>query len=104
MYKFYVTDNKVICVTTYAGKTVRGVAKCDPRDTFDEEFGKSLAKARADFKVANKRYDRAMAKLDEARAASRKAYDREEDMWNYLESAEAEYNRALEIMEAYDNT
>lgn len=30
-YRFYVTDNKVICVSSYAGKTVRGVAKCDPQ-------------------------------------------------------------------------
>ena len=31
-YKYYTAGNKVIAVSTYAGKTVKGVAKCDPKD------------------------------------------------------------------------
>lgn len=38
----YHTDNKslVICVATYAGKTVKGIAKCNTeQDTFDLQKG-----------------------------------------------------------------
>ena len=54
-YKYY-TNNKdvVVAVSSYAGKTVRGVAKCDPRDTFDIEKGKELAAARCNEKIAYK--------------------------------------------------
>ena len=36
-YQFY-KDNSdnIIAVSTYAGHTVRGVAKCHPNDEFDE--------------------------------------------------------------------
>ena len=52
-------DNKVVAVSTYAGKTVRGVAKCDVNDTFSLEKGKELAAARCNEKVAKKRFARA---------------------------------------------
>ena len=59
-YSFY-TDGKtkVIAVSTYAGKVVRGVAKCDVNDTFSLEKGKELAAARCNEKVAKKRLIRA---------------------------------------------
>lgn len=58
-YKYIVTKNMVIAISTYAGRTVRGVAKCHPNDTFDEEFGKRLAAARCNEKIAIKRFARA---------------------------------------------
>ena len=60
-YKFYVTKNKVIAVSTYAGKTVRGVAICADSDNFDLEKGKRLAAARCNAKVAEKRLHNAEA-------------------------------------------
>lgn len=54
-YKYIETPNKVIALSTYAGKTVRGVAKCHPNDTFDVEFGRKLAAARCNAKIAMKR-------------------------------------------------
>lgn len=33
-YRYYTNGQRVIAVSTYAGKTVRGVAACDPNDTF----------------------------------------------------------------------
>ena len=59
-YSFY-TDGKtkVIAVSTYAGKVVRGVAKCDVNDTFSFEKGKELAAARCNEKIAKKRFTRA---------------------------------------------
>lgn len=58
-YKYIVTKNMVIAISTYAGRTVRGIAKCHPNDTFDEEFGKRLAAARCNEKIAEKRFVRA---------------------------------------------
>ena len=57
---------KVIAYSTYAGQSVRGVAKCAPDDEFDVEFGKKLAAARCDVKVARKRLKRALEMRDAA--------------------------------------
>lgn len=65
-YKYIVTGNKVIALSTYAGKTVRGVAKCAPGDEFDIEKGKDLATARCAYKIAQKRWKRSCQKLGEA--------------------------------------
>lgn len=46
-YKIFTNSaNDVIAVSTYAGKTVKGIAKCDPRDTFDIDKGVEIAEAR----------------------------------------------------------
>ncbi len=65
-YRYYTNGKKVIAVSTYAGKTVRGVAVCDPHDTFDLEKGKKLAALRCAMKIADKRVQRAESKLGEA--------------------------------------
>ena len=56
----------VVAVSTFAGKTVRGVAKCHPNDEFDAEKGTKLAIARCNYKVALKRQARADRKVREA--------------------------------------
>ena len=61
-YKYIETPNKVIALSTYAGKTVRGIAKCHPNDTFDVEFGRKLAAARCNAKIAAKRVTNAKSK------------------------------------------
>ena len=63
-YKFVITDDKVIALSSFAGRTVRGVAKCHPNDKFDVEYGKALAAARCGVKIAKKRYARARDKYD----------------------------------------
>ena len=75
-YKYVVTPNKVIAISTYAGRTVRGVAKCHPNDTFDEEYGKQLAAARCNEKIARKRYARACNKYNEY---VKRIYDMEQE-------------------------
>lgn len=57
---------KVIAYSTYAGQAVRGIAKCAPNDEFDIEFGKKLAAARCNVKVARKRLKRALERRDAA--------------------------------------
>ena len=54
-YKFYTNDRKVIAVSTYAKKNVRGVASCSSDDDFDFDFGMKLAKIRCDRKINEKR-------------------------------------------------
>ena len=73
--KFYNSDNKVIAVSSFGEQLVKGVAKCDPSDTFSLEIGKELAEARCNLKVASKRVKYADTKLDEAIAAFDAAAD-----------------------------
>ena len=51
----YYTNNKdiVVALSTYAGKNVRGIAKCDPRDEFDELFANYVKQAEAEAKQAS---------------------------------------------------
>jgi hypothetical protein len=71
-YKFYFatkadgTPYQVVAVSTYAGRKVKGVAKCDPRDEFSIENGRKLAAARCNLKVAEKRAKRAEKKYADA--------------------------------------
>lgn len=66
-YRFYTNGNRVIAVSTFAGKTVRGTATCNPKDKFDLEKGKMLAAARCNERVARKREKLARNRLNEAR-------------------------------------
>ena len=90
-YKFVNHSNReVIAISTYAGKTVRGVAKLTPGDTFDETTGKELAAARCNEKIARKRLARAAKKIKEAERAYQKEiawYNRMVDYYN--DSAQA---------------
>lgn len=65
-YKFFNSESKVVAVSSYAGKAVKGVAKCDPRDSFDLEKGKKLAEARCNVKIAQKRAARAEMRYNQA--------------------------------------
>ena len=95
-YKYIETPNKVIALSTYAGKTVRGIAKCHPNDTFDVEFGRKLAAARCNAKIAAKRvvnaknkYWETYNKLIEATKAHDKYSTYYIDAAEHLKEAEA---------------
>ena len=98
-YVFYTTKNKVIAVSTYAGKVVKGVAKCNPNDNFDLEKGKKLAAARCNLKIAKKRHSNAMKQLKEARIVLSKSYKRVDDMENYLYDAQISEIKANNLLE-----
>lgn len=98
-YKFYIAKNKVIAVSTYAGKTVRGVAVCADSDTFDLEKGKRLAAARCNAKVAEKRLKNAEEEslyIEELMEYLRDDYYRAE---SYRLDAEERYTRALDNLD-----
>lgn len=86
-YRYYKQDNKIIAVSTYAGKTIRGIAKCNPEDKFDEEKGKEIAAARCNAKIAVKRLNNACSKYFEAYEELKRAEKRFKDMCNYLRDA-----------------
>jgi hypothetical protein len=95
MYSFtydkynYFTDgeNKVVAVATYAGKPVRGVAKCDPQDNFDLATGKELAAARCNAKIAKKRQANAFNQMSAAKAHLANAEKHYNDMLSYYKDA-----------------
>lgn len=93
-YKFYFGPNKVVAVSTYEGKTVRGVAKTDPRDTFDVDAGKKLAAARCNAKIAAKRKNRADRELKKAVDAFSQAQRHMEKMNDYYEDARIAVKKA----------
>ena len=103
-YVFTVSNNKVICVSHYAGKPVRGIAKCDPQDEFSVETGKNLAKLRCDFKVAKKRLKRANIRCNEAIAAVESANRYFESMLEYRTDASQQFETAEEALVEFERT
>ena len=87
-YKVFTNSkNEIIAVSTYAGKTVKGVAKCDPRDSFDKSKGEQLAIARCAAKIAEKRRKRAERKVAEAKRLVDEAQAYLERMNSYFSDA-----------------
>lgn len=99
-YRIYETPNKVIAVSSFAGQTVRGVAKCNPVDEFDSEKGAALAAARCGVKIAEKRVKRAYSKIDEAKDIVDAAIAHLSEMMKYQADAEASLNSAQFELEA----
>ena len=96
------TPKKVIVLSKYAGKDVRGIAKCSPNDKFDIETGRELATLRCDEKVAYKRYQRAQRKVAEAREEVRKATNWLAEMEDYLSRSMTEYNEVLDKLHDFE--
>lgn len=95
-YKYFQHGNEVIAVSTFAGKKVRGVAKCDPKDEFNLEDGKELAAARCNQKIAAKRLKRASQKYLEAANALEEAMTYFEHMKVYYMDAVDAYDKSAE--------
>lgn len=103
-YRTY-TDNKgkVVVVSSYAGKNVRGVAKCHPSDTFNATKGVEIAQARCDMRIAEKRVKRAKEKYNEAVAAFNKASKDFDKAAEYVLHAEQLAVEACKALEACGN-
>lgn len=88
-----------IVMSTFAGKPVKGIAKCDTsKDTYDREKGMALAKARCDVKVAEKRLARATEKLVEAKYMMTCVEDRIDKMENYAVDSAYELATARAVL------
>ena len=95
---YYYHDTDVIATTTYCGKPVRAVAKCNPEDEYDRQFGEDLALARLNLKVAKKRRARALDKMYAAADAHKKARDFYHEMCKYNDAAIQELKDAEEAI------
>lgn len=98
-YKYFTYDNKnggktVVAISTYAGKTVKGYAKCDPRDEYSIEKGKDLAAHRCNLKIAEKRQARAAKKYLEAIYALEQAQLHFDKMKKYFMDADDQVDEA----------
>jgi phage terminase Nu1 subunit (DNA packaging protein) len=99
MYKYVYHENKVIAISSFAGRIVRGIAKCDPADGYVRELGELIAKSRCDIKVAKRRSKHAEKKLTEAKKALAEAKARVSKMEDYVTDA---YRIEMEAKQAYD--
>ena len=95
-YKFYFAGNKIIAVSSYAGRQVRGVAICHPDDKFNIDTGKKIAAARCNHKIAEKRYARAQAKYLEAEKQVEVAKKHLAEMHNYMTDSYVAMNEAAQ--------
>ncbi len=102
-YKFYqynrqradgTSNVRIVAVSSFAGKPVKGYADLHPMDEFDVEYGQALAAARCAEKIAAKRCKRAYNKVDEATAQVNAAMAHLQKMMQYEADAEAAYNIA----------
>jgi hypothetical protein len=103
-YNFYVSENKVVCTTTFMGKTIRGIAKCNPEyDEFDVEKGKSLALARCEAKLATKRLKRAHEKYNMLKAFIDDLSVELEDLHSYRVLCNTEFFQAINKLNALED-
>ena len=102
-YKFFTGKNKVIAVSTYEGKPVRGIAKCSPEDAFDMNKGKELAAARCNERVAEKRMRRAVKEYEKAKKIFAEAENRVNKMNDYYRDSRMAlhnaHHRVFEVLE-----
>lgn len=98
-YKFYYNNKTIYAVSSYAGRTVKGISTCADDDKYDEEYGKELAVARCDVRVASKRMKRASSKVCEARAQMEKANQYLNRMLAYAADTRNEYAEAVTHLE-----
>lgn len=95
-YQTYtVGERKVIVVSRYAGRVVRGVAKCSPGDTYNLQKGEKLARLRCDAKISEKRVARAQEAYADAFKKLAAAQKHVAAMHEYINDAVAEKNKVL---------
>ena len=73
MTEYFKKGNKITCVLTdrETGEKTVGRAKCSPEDTFDEQYGRDLAFARARLKETEKNEKFLKRAIDELQRSTR---------------------------------
>lgn len=99
-YKFIHNGKETICISSYAKRTVKGVAKANPNDSYDKEKGELLAKARCDYKVACKRVKNASNRLHEAETFVDDVTTYYKRMMDYYDDAMSEMTMAKNNLES----
>lgn len=92
----YIRGPRVIALSTFAGQTVKGVAKCHPHDieNYNLADGMELAAARCGVNVAEKRFQRAIDKMADALDVLNKAETYYRKMRDYMMNSHAELEEA----------
>ena len=83
-YNYIIDGNYIAAGAKFAGNWVWGHAYCHEADEFDEDFGKSLAAARCNAKIAELRWKRAKKHYEEARRAVAEAHVAFDEACDYL--------------------
>lgn len=88
-YTYTIIHNRdtTIAYSTFAGKTVKGYAKCSPEDKADPAIGEKLAKARCGLKIAKKRRKWAESQYDKAKAEMFAAIKHFNEMESYTKDS-----------------
>lgn len=99
-YSFY-TDGykKVICVSHYAGKSVKGVANCSDADEFNFNIGKNIAQARCDEKIALRKFQRAIARRNEIEEEINRLCKKKSSLLDRVDAAAKEYREMRDKLE-----
>ena len=101
-YRYYTNgENVVVAVASYAGRTIRGVARCSEQDEFDLEIGKKLAAARCAMKIARARVKNAELQKEmwqEILAHNAVEYEKWDDRYADAIEIEKKANEAYEKM------
>lgn len=94
-YKTYFNEktNTFYTVSTYAGKSVVGKAKCHEKDVFNKDIAETLSKLRCDCKIAAKRLKRAKNKMQEADEEVHLALAQCRNMTDYYSDSFKEYDK-----------
>ena len=105
-YKYKIDEDKrtIVAMSTFAGKTITGVARCDPRDEFDIDAGKKIAAARCSVKIAEKRVKRAELCYDIAVEAVKFWSDRLAKMKHYKDDAITAFEAAYDALANIENS
>lgn len=102
-YNYIVKEHMVSAGAKFAGKWVWGHAYCHAADEFNEDFGKSLAAARCNEKIAELRWKRAKKRYEEARRAMAEAHVAFDEACDYLTNSydrrKAARNRVTALLE-----
>ena len=107
-FEYVVNEEKryVIAMAKSDGKTIKGVAKCSPNDTFDVEVGKKLAEARCKYKVMKRQALEAADLVDfyrevveDGKKSLEKAKQFSWDMFLKVDEAEKELREAIKATE-----
>ena len=101
---YNIGNNKVVCIKRYAGKTYRGISKCDiSHDNFDENVGMQLAKLRCDVKIAKKKLLRAAEKTQEAKSIHSAAEENYRYQLSRYNSIQQEYTKLFSELADLEN-
>lgn len=103
-YKFYYNKDEktLICTILYKGKTIRGIAKCDPDDEFNLGVGKKLAYLRCRKKFLSKKLKRALQVERDAIIAEARAKCNLANARDFVSDSEIQFNNTINELAKFE--